>query len=256
MPEYRVDDLARATDTSVRNIRVYQDRGLLPPPRREGRVAYYNDDHVARLRLVGRLLDRGYTLATIRDLFDAWSAGHDLADVLGLEGAISAPWTDELPTYVTAADIQDRFGPGTTPSVVERAVVLGLIEPSGSVYRVPSRKLFEAGADLVATGMPVSRVLDLSEALQSDLAVVARRLLAAIGDRMVHPDSRDLMPPSDQVPEVVELVEKLRPHAQATAEALLARALTAETDRLFRRFIDSVRPIERAGDAPLPDGRP
>nr|MDT0666101.1 hypothetical protein [Micromonospora sp. DSM 115978] len=105
-------------------------------------------------------------------------------------------------------------------------------------YAQPS----DAGADLVAIGIPVSRVLDLSEALQQDLVVVAQRLLQVVSERVVHPDSADLMPPSGEVREVVELIEKLRPHAQRTAEALLARALTAETDRLFRRFVDSVRP--------------
>ena len=43
MAEYRIDDLAREAGTTVRNVRVYQDRGLLPPPRREGRAGIYSD---------------------------------------------------------------------------------------------------------------------------------------------------------------------------------------------------------------------
>ena len=41
MGEYRIDELARLAGATVRNIRVYQDRGLLAPPRRDGRVGIY-----------------------------------------------------------------------------------------------------------------------------------------------------------------------------------------------------------------------
>src|SRR5204863_6803631 len=65
--EYRIDDLARAAGTTVRNVRVYQDRGLLPPPRREGRTGLYGEPHLARLRLIGQLLEKGYTFAHIAE---------------------------------------------------------------------------------------------------------------------------------------------------------------------------------------------
>jgi DNA-binding transcriptional MerR regulator len=50
--EYRIDDLARLAGTTTRNIRVYRDRGLLPPPLRVGRIALFNDAHLTRLRLI------------------------------------------------------------------------------------------------------------------------------------------------------------------------------------------------------------
>jgi DNA-binding transcriptional MerR regulator len=65
MAEYRIDDLARAGGVLVRNVRYYQDSGMLPQPRRRGRVAIYRDAHLARLRLITRLLNRGYTAANI-----------------------------------------------------------------------------------------------------------------------------------------------------------------------------------------------
>ena len=36
--EYTIDQLARAARTTVRNVRAYQDRGLIPPPERRGRT--------------------------------------------------------------------------------------------------------------------------------------------------------------------------------------------------------------------------
>ena len=34
--EYTIDELARAAESTTRNIRAYQDRGLLPPPTKAG----------------------------------------------------------------------------------------------------------------------------------------------------------------------------------------------------------------------------
>ena len=65
---YRIDELARVSGVTVRNIRYYQDRGMLPPPSREGRVALYGETHLARLRLITRLLERHYTTANIVEL--------------------------------------------------------------------------------------------------------------------------------------------------------------------------------------------
>ena len=86
--EYRIEDLARLAGTTTRNIRVYRDRGLLPPPLRVGRIALFNDTHLTRLRLITSMLDRGYNIAHVREMLSAWEEGKDLGDVLGLETAI------------------------------------------------------------------------------------------------------------------------------------------------------------------------
>jgi nitronate monooxygenase len=105
---YRIDALAQLAGTTVRNIRAYQDRGLLPPPRRIGRVGLYSSAHRSRLELVGRLLARGYSLANIAELLAAWEQGRDLADLLGAEATPMAPRT--RPAEVTDARwLIDRF---------------------------------------------------------------------------------------------------------------------------------------------------
>ncbi|MGE8489571.1 MAG: MerR family transcriptional regulator, partial [Paraburkholderia nemoris] len=95
--EYTVDELARVSDTTVRNVRAYQDRGLLEPPEKRGRVGVYDDTHVSRLKLINHLLTRGYTLANIQDLIMAVDEGHDLRSILGLETAIGSRWSRERP---------------------------------------------------------------------------------------------------------------------------------------------------------------
>lgn len=60
-----LDELTERVGLSVRNIRFYTSRGLVPPPIRRGRSGYYSDEHVARLELVRELQSHGFTLAAI-----------------------------------------------------------------------------------------------------------------------------------------------------------------------------------------------
>ena len=65
--EYTIDELAREAGATVRNIRAYQERGILPPPRRQGRVGLYGASHLARLKIIGSMLARGYTIANVAE---------------------------------------------------------------------------------------------------------------------------------------------------------------------------------------------
>jgi DNA-binding transcriptional MerR regulator len=71
MAEYRINELADVSGVSVRNIRVYQDRGLLPPPKIKGRTGWYSAEHLSRLKVISQMLERGYTFATISELLMA-----------------------------------------------------------------------------------------------------------------------------------------------------------------------------------------
>lgn len=84
-PLQRIEELAEASGAPVRNIRVYQERGLLPPPIRQGRTALYGPDHQDRLTLILRLLNRGYTFATIEELLIAEQLGFTLAELLSVD---------------------------------------------------------------------------------------------------------------------------------------------------------------------------
>jgi len=79
-----IDDLARATGVTTRNIRALQTEGLLPGPSLVGRVGTYGSEHVSRLQAILRLQARGFSRAAIRELFSAWEEGASLEDVLGL----------------------------------------------------------------------------------------------------------------------------------------------------------------------------
>jgi DNA-binding transcriptional MerR regulator len=68
--DMRVEQLSMRSGVPVDTVRYYQSKGLLAPPRREGRIAWYDDGHLERLARIRSLQRRGFTLATIVRLVD------------------------------------------------------------------------------------------------------------------------------------------------------------------------------------------
>ncbi len=220
-----IDELARRAGCTTRTVRNHQTAGLLPPPTLVGRVGRYDEGHLGRLRLIAQLQDQGYSLAGISSLLQAWEAGQSLADVLGFEQALTAPWTDEEPETVTAERLFTLFPEAATrPDLVLRAVELGLLEPDGAMVRLPSPGLVHAGAELVAVGVPLDAALDEMASLREDLDRVARRFVRMFEDHVWRPFA-DAGMPADELPRVTDALRRIRPLAAATVQAVLARAM-------------------------------
>jgi DNA-binding transcriptional MerR regulator len=250
MAEYRIDELARLAGTSVRNIRVYQDRGLLTPPRRQGRVGIYADAHLARLRLIGQLLRRGYTFANIAELLAAWERGGDMAEIFDFESAIGDPWSDEIPGHVTIEELGERFGAEVPAEDLERAVALGLLEPDGERFRVPSPRLLSAGAELAAVGMPLRAVLDLAGRLRSHVDAIARDLTGTVTTHMLAVRERDGLLLGEDLAQVAAMTRRLRPLAQTAVDALLAQGMSRHVqDALGDHFAAILEELRPGGDA-------
>lgn len=247
--EYRIDELARLAGTTVRNVRAYQDRGLLPPPRRQGRVGLYGEVHLARLRLLGQLLERGYTLSNIRELLAAWESGQDVGDLLGLEAALAAPWSYDVPTLVGVEELAAMFG-DTPPDAagIERSVELGILEPAGDGYLVRKPRMLRAGAELVGVGVPLHAALDLGEQLQRDIDRVATGFVELVGTYVFEPVG-DPIPPGE-VPRLADVVRRLRPLAGDVVGAELADAMERHvTEELRARLDRMLAELEPHGEA-------
>jgi DNA-binding transcriptional MerR regulator len=225
MGDYRIDELARLAQTTVRNVRVYQDRGLLAPPRRDGRVGIYTDAHLARLRLIGQLLRRGYTFATIGEMLGVWERGGDLADILDLESAVGHPWSDEIPGHVTAGQLGELFGAEDTAGNRALAVALGMLEPDGERYRVPSPRLLSAGAEMVSAGVPLPEVLDLAGRLRAHVDAAAHDMAATVAGHVAARLGDGTARGAD-IAEAAAVIRRLRPLAQIVLDAMLAQAMT------------------------------
>ena len=224
MAEYRVDELAREAGTTVRNVRAYQDRGLLPPPRREGRVGLYSEAHLGRLRMIGQLLERGYTLANIGELLDALAAGHEVGDLLGLGEALTGPWSDEVPTYVTLDELLAMFGEHASQEALQEGIRLGVVVPEGDRLRVPSPRLLRAGAELAAAGIPLDEVFDQLRRLRRDMERIAGRFVE-IAETHIFGRYGDDLPPPEDIPRLAEVARRLRPLVEMVVDAELTRAM-------------------------------
>jgi DNA-binding transcriptional MerR regulator len=191
-----IDELARTAQLPVRTIREYHSMRLLPPPQRRGRVGYYSDVHRERLELIARLQRRGYSLAGIRDLLQAWAAGTDLTALLGIQPS-PAP-LDELPLRLTGDELTARV-PALSGDWLAGAVAVGLIQPDGDGYHVRSAALLALVADGAAAGVAVSDMLVLADMLRRQLTSVADTVAELIATRVMpaviqHGDPGDIAP--------------------------------------------------------------
>lgn len=221
--EYRIDELAHEAGTTVRNVRAYQERGLLPPARRAGRVVWYSDAHVARVRLIGTLLDRGYSLANIGELLAAWERGHNIGELLGFEAVLTAPWSEEHPVVMSVDELLALFGDSVSPEDLDQAIRLGVLVPEGDAFRVDRPRLLEAGAELVRAGVPLGAALEIGKQLRRAMVTVSRAFVDLVAEHVVAPLG-DPLPP-EEVPRLAELVQRLRPLAARVVDAELARAM-------------------------------
>lgn len=221
---YRIDELARVAGTTVRNTRSYQEKGLLPAPIREGRVAYYSEAHVARLRMIGALLERGFSLHAIAELVTSLEEGKDVRELIGLEEALTSPFSDEEPAIVEYAVLAKMFG-SDDPVFFLKATQIGLLEatPEGLV-RVPSMRLLKVGADLHGAGVPIPKLLSALARLRDDVDGLAGRLVRLVLDEVLRP-RLDAHPDLSNASELAALVRAIRPLAKRAVDAELSRAL-------------------------------
>lgn len=230
-----IDELARDAGTPTSTVRLYQSKGLLAPPRIVGRVGYYDDAHLARLRLIGRLQEQGFSLAAIRHLVDAWETGRGLPEVLGLESVV----TEGGPIELTPAQLAQVFeGVELTPEVMAQAVRLGLIEAGGATVRVPNPAYLRLGSEIARLGVPAGEVLDEYEHLRTATAAIADRFVALFERHVLGPAAAQGFDPA-RVRELTGTFEQLRGLASAIVDEVLreslaeraATRLAAEADR-------------------------
>lgn len=242
MSEYRIDELARAAGTTVRNIRAYQDRGLLHPPRVLGRVGVYSDLHLRRLRRVLSLLRRGYASAQIQELLGALDSGSGLAGVIDVEEAATGAWTEESPVELTRDELVDRVG---GEAQLERLVVTGWAQVDGDRATFRSPALLDAFAEAIDLGWPPERLADLHERLGPALDAVAGLFVDAAVDHLVAEHGDTWVPRGEEAARTVELFGRLRGLTSATVRVHLARALE---ERAVRAVEEHRTRIEAARD--------
>jgi DNA-binding transcriptional MerR regulator len=216
--ELTVDQLAARVGVTVRNLRAYSARGLLPPPRMVGRTGYYGREHVARLLLVREMLAEGYSLAMIERTL-ASAPANASTTTLALHRALLAPWLPPEPETMTGAEIAARAGVPEDSSLVDRLVGLGLVERLGDGdLRVLDPALLAAGLQVVRLGIPPDDLIDAQTRVNEHVREIAQTYVQMFV-RTGWQAFVDAGAPRDQLDTVRDTVARLQP---AAAQAVLA----------------------------------
>ena len=236
-----IEELARRTGMTVRNIRAHQTRGLLPAPAVRARTGYYGPEHVARLELIKEMQASGFNLSAIGHVLEMAPAGAG-EELLRLERMLMAPWEDEDPETVSLDDLAGRFG-AIDEATLRTAVDLGVLRELGDgTFEVPSPALLRAGEEVVSLGIPLGHALAVVEKVQRHAKGVAREFVRLFVQDVWRPFKAAGMP-QERLPDVRKSLEKLRSLASDVVLTTFRLTMAAETESAFGRELE--RPLTR-----------
>jgi DNA-binding transcriptional MerR regulator len=208
---YRVEQLAATCDVSVDTIRYYQSRGLLPPPSREGRVAWYGSEHAERIREIRGLQGKGLRLAAIARVLrgEMGPADADLAAAVAAARG-DAPGQVELLSLDAFAG---RSGvPASLIQAVEREGIAIGREVDGEVrYTSADIELVRTALRLLEFGLPLGDLLSLARDAHEAMVALAEQAVELF-DEHVRKPIRDTAASDDAAAErTVEAFGQLLP---------------------------------------------
>jgi len=233
-----IDELAQTAGLTVRNVRSYQSRGLIPPPEVQGRTGYYGAEHMARLALIREMQAQGFNLAAIAHLLEQAAGASE--QVLGFTRSLMTPFETETPEILARADLLERLG-GVEEKLIAKAEKLGLvIAIAQDSFEVPSPTLLAAGERLVALGVPFDAALDTMEKLRRDTQRIAQTFVRIFLEYIWKPFDDAGRPESDW-PQVQAALDQLRPLASEALTAAFQPTMTKAVEVAFGKQIDHAR---------------
>ena len=223
-----LEELTNRVGMSVRNVRFYTTKGLVPPPIRRGRSGYYSPDHVARLELVQELQSHGFTLSAIERYVAGIPADATPEDI-ALRRTMLAPWQADQPVEMSRADLEKRVDRPLTREDLETLAALGIVSATGGDrYQVAVSQL-SIGLGLLDLGFPVEAARAAAEVYTKHGQEIAHELYDVFR-RMVWPVYQE----SGASPETIQgVVERLKPLSIAS----LVSAYEAGMDQTRRENI-------------------
>jgi DNA-binding transcriptional MerR regulator len=216
--ELTVDELAARVGVTVRNLRAYAARGLLPPPRMVGRTGYYGRQHVARLILVREMLAEGYSLAMIeRTLASAPPTASSAT--LALHRALLAPWLPPEPEVTTGAELAARAGVPENSAIVDELVSLGTVERlDDGGLRIIDPALLAAGLQVMGLGVPPAALIAAQARVNEHVREIAQTYVGVFLETSWR-QFVEAGAPAARLEELRATVARLQP---AAAQAVLA----------------------------------
>jgi len=202
-----LDELTARVGMSVRNIRFYTSKGLVPPPIRRGRSGYYSPDHVARLELVQELQAHGFTLAAI-EKYVARIPGDATPEDIALHRTMLAPWQADLPIGMTRAELDRRTGRTLSDDDLATLRALGIVFPTKRGHYEVAVSQLSVGLGLLDLGFPIEAAVAAAEVYAEHGRQIAREL-NELFRTMVWPRYKESGASPDTLREVVERIKPL-----------------------------------------------
>ncbi len=233
--ELTIDELARETGMTARNIRAHQSRGLLSPPQVRARTGYYTGEHVARIRLIQDMQAQGFNLKAIERLLALGSA-RGSENALAFERAILTPFAEEQPEVIQTTELVAIFGDEPDSKVLARAEKIGAVRRlSEDTWEVPSPTLLRAASALVELGIPVSHVLAVGEAIRKHTSAIAKEFVRLFMQDVLDPIREKERFSEESLLRAQEAVERLRPLASEAVLASFGQVMTEAVERQLER---------------------
>ena len=202
-----LDVLCARTGVSVRNVRFYTTRGLLPAPVRRGRSGYYHAEHLVRLELVRELQAHGFTLAAIERYLARIPADASPADI-ALHRTLLTPWMAEATEELTRRQLDARAGRRLSEDDLDTLTALGVVTPGRrGRYRVTVAHLSVA-MGLVDLGFPAEAALAAQRVYAAHGRAIAQELHVVFRTQVWERLKHSGLPP-EQLQEVVERIKPL-----------------------------------------------
>lgn len=231
---YRIDDLARVSDVTVRNIRAYQERGLLHPPTKRGRVALFDDTHLARLKVITSMLNRGYTSDHISEMLTAWQSGLSIGQVLGIESALLGADTADEPRTVSMSTATELAGGSESLTLLLEA---GLAEPAGSRVKLLRPGLMKAFAEMRGYGMTTEQLLAVHRAVLPEVETITQILVNAGAEHVAHMFEVGSAPTTGDLADLVEMLQRFRALAMTSVAATLSESIDRTVEALLADYL-------------------
>jgi DNA-binding transcriptional MerR regulator len=240
-----IDELARRTGMTVRNIRAHQSRGLVPAPEVRGRTGYYGEDHLTRIELIKELQADGFNLEAIRRLLEG--AGGSSREVLDFSRTLRAPFEDEEPEILDAEEMVERWQGRLDPELIVQAERLGMMRALGDGrIEILSPRLQRAGIELAELGVPPTDALEVAAKVRTHARGIARVFIELFMESIWKPFNRAGRP-EEEWPKVREALERLRPLASEAMLAIFQEVMSEEVEQATAR--DLQRTLREPGQA-------
>ncbi|MEV0226084.1 MerR family transcriptional regulator [Streptomyces sp. NPDC050704] len=184
-PTLTVDELAARAGVTVRTVRFYSTKGLLPPPVIGARrVGHYGQEHLSRLGLIEELQHQGMTLAAIERYLQQLPAGltaHDLA----IHRAVVASWAPDSAEELSRAELERRAGRPLGEADLERLVAMSVVRETGApgTYRV-DLGLLRLGVQLLDVPIAHETILAARTVLMEHTRAAAHELSLLFRDEV------------------------------------------------------------------------